>query len=227
MNTENEQKLSAEQEVGIFVSKSEKYIEDNKKTIGTILLVLFLVIGGFIAYRYMYAIPREKKAVEEMFRAEHYFGVDSFQIALKGDGVNTQGFLDIIKKYGSTKAGNLAQAYAGISYFKLGEKDKAIEHLNKFKAKDQMVSPAIEGLIGDCYVEMDNLDEAVKHFDKAAKSADNEVISPIYLKKAGLAYEAKGDTATAIARYRQIKDKYLNSQEAAYIDKYIERIRLQ
>ena len=90
-----------------------------------------------------------------------------------------------------------------------------------------MVSPAIDGLIGDCYADMDQLDEALKYFEKAAKNADNEILSPIYLKKAGLAYEAKGDTAAAIASYQKIKDKYLNSQEAATIDKYIQRIRLK
>ncbi len=227
MDNEKKQGLTTEEEVGVFVSKSERYIENNKKTIGLLLLVLLVVVGGFVAYKYLYAKPREIKASEAMFRAEHYFTADSFNIALYGDSANTKGFLDIIKEYGSTKAGNLAQAYAGISFFKLGDTTKALEHLKKYNGNDQMVSPAIDGLIGDCYADMDQLDEALKYFEKAAKNADNEILSPIYLKKAGLAYEAKGDTAAAIASYQKIKDKYLNSQEAATIDKYIQRIRLK
>ena len=227
MSTDNKRVHNTEAEVGEFVVRSGNYLERNSKTIGIVLLVILLLVGGFVAYKYLYAQPREEKASAAIFRAEHYFGVDSFELALKGNGAGTMGFLDIIKKYGSTDAGNLAQAYAGISYFKLGDLENALHHLKKYDGNDAMVSPAVTGLIGDCYVEMDKPEEAVKFFDDAAKKADNQVLSPIYLKKAGLAFEAKGDTANALERYRTIKSKYMNSQEAATIDKYIERIRLK
>ena len=86
-----------------------------------------------------------------------------------------------------------------------------------------MISPAIIGLIGDCYVNMDNAKEGVTYFGKAANAADNEVISPIYLKKAGIAYESMQQYNDAVKVYTQIKEKYFNSMEAADIDKYIAR----
>ncbi len=95
--------------------------------------------------------------------------------------------------------------------------------LKSFSANDQMVSPAIVGLIGDCYVNAGNVKEGISYFEKAAKSADNEVISPIYLKKAGIAYESLQQYADAVKSYTQIKEKYFNSMEAADIDKYIAR----
>ncbi|SPY34961.1 tol-pal system protein YbgF [Porphyromonas cangingivalis] len=222
-----QENLTPEQEVGVIVSKSEKFIDDNKKNITVAVLAVIILVGAFFAYKHLYAQPKEDKAKEAMFRAEHYFGVDSFALALNGDGAKTTGFLEIIKKYGSTEAGNLAQAYAGISYFKLGEYDKALEHLKKFSADDEMLAPTVVGLIGDCLVEKGNVQEAVSYFEKAAAKADNSVISPVYLKKAGLAYESLGQNDKAMTCYKTIKDKYYDSEEAGLIDRYIERLNLK
>ena len=117
----------------------------------------------------------------------------------------------------------MAKAYAGISYFKLGETEKALDYLKSFSGSDNMVSPAITGLIGDCYVNMGNVKEGVSYFEKAAKAANNEVVSPVYLKKAGLAYENLKEYGKAVEAYKSIKENYYNSMEAADIDKYITR----
>ena len=107
--------------------------------------------------------------------------------------------------------------------YKLGDTQKAIELLKSFDGKDQMISPSITGLIGDCLVNMGNVQEGVSYFEKAAKEADNEVISPIYLKKAGIAYESLKEYDKAVKAYTSIKEKYYASMEASDIDKYIAR----
>ena len=81
----------------------------------------------------------------------------------------------------------------------------------------------LEDLIGDFYVNMGNTKEGISYFEKAAKEADNEVISPIYLKKAGIAYENLKEYDKAVKAYTTIKDKYYTSMEASDIDKYITR----
>ena len=210
-------------EVEELVSKSELFIENNSKKIMLGILALAVIVGAFFGYRHGYLIPLQKKASVALFKGEQYFAKDSFQLALNGNGADYEGFEAIIDQYGNTKPGNLAKAYAGICYFKLGDNDKAIDMLKSFSANDQMVSPAIVGLIGDCYVNAGNVKEGISYFEKAAKSADNEVISPIYLKKAGIAYESLQQYADAVKSYTQIKEKYFNSMEAADIDKYIAR----
>lgn len=217
----------AEAEVSEMLSKSEAFIENNKKKLAVGILVVLLLVGAFFAYKYLYSIPRENTAKEKMFRAEHYFGVDSFSLALNGNDANVVGFLDIIKKYSGTKAANVANAYAGISYYKLGDTENALKYLKKFKAKDIMLQPAVLALIGDCYVDSEKYQEAVKYFEQAAKDSDSELLSPIFLKKAGLAYEALGNTDKALACYNTIKDKYYRSMEATTVDKYIERLNLK
>lgn len=158
-----------------------------------------------------------------MFKGELYFDRDSFALALNGNGADYEGFEAIIDQYGNTDAGNLAKAYAGICYYNMGEPEKALDLLKSFKGKDNMVSPAITGKIGDCYVEMGNTQEGISYFEKAAKEADNDVVSPIYLKKAGLAYESLQQYDKAVQAYTTIKDKYYTSMEASDIDKYITR----
>lgn len=210
-------------EVEELVSKSELFIETYSKKIIAGIIAIVVIVGAIFAYRQLYLLPQQKKATAALFKGEQYFARDSFQLALNGNGADYEGFEAIIDEYGSTKAGNLAKAYAGICYAKLGENDKALDNLKSFSASDNMISPAIMITIGDCYVNMDNAQEGVKYFEKAANSADNEVLAPIALKKAGIAYESLKQYSDAVKVYTVIKDKYFNSLEAADIDKYITR----
>ncbi len=212
-----------ELEVEEILSKSEQFIENNKKNILYGVIALAVIIGGVMAIRHGYLLPREKKATTALFKGEQYFARDSFNLALNGNGADYLGFATIAKEYGNTKAGNLAKAYAGICYFNLGDTQQAIEALKSFKGGDNMISPAITGLLGDCYINMGQVKEGISYFEKAAKAANNEVVSPVYLKKAGIAYESLNQYADAAKAYTTIKEKWFNSTEAGDIDKYITR----
>ena len=218
-----EKETNKELEVGEIVSKSEQFIENNSKKIIYGIVALAIIIGAVLGIKHGYIEPQEKKAATAMFKGELYFDRDSFALALNGNGADYEGFEAIIDQYGNTDAGNLAKAYAGICYYNMGEPEKALDLLKSFKGKDNMVSPAITGKIGDCYVEMGNTQEGISYFEKAAKEADNDVVSPIYLKKAGLAYESLQQYDKAVQAYTTIKDKYYTSMEASDIDKYITR----
>ncbi len=210
-------------EVEVLVSRVEMFIEEHSKKIISGIIAVVVVVGAILGVKYGYLIPREKKANAALFKGEQYFARDSFALALNGNGADYLGFETIINEWGSTNAGNLAKAYAGICYFKMGETEKALGYLKSFNGSDNMISPAIVGLIGDCYVNMGNVKEGISYFEKAAKAANNEVVSPIYLKKAGLAYENLKEYDKAVQTYKSIKEKYYNSMEAADIDKYITR----
>lgn len=218
-----EKDTNKEFEVEEIVSQSEQFIENNSKKIIYAIIAITLVVGAILGFKYGYLIPQEKKAAAAMFKGEQYFAKDSFALALNGNGADYEGFEAIINQYGSTDAGNLAKAYAGICYYKMGDNQKAIDLLKSFKGKENMISPSILGLIGDCYVNMGNVKEGVSYFEKAAKEADNEVISPIYLKKAGIAYENLKEFDKAVQAYNTIKEKYYTSVEAGDIDKFITR----
>lgn len=209
------------------INKTEDFIHNNRKVLGFGLLGIVVIIACILGYKNLYLTPNTQKAEAALFKAEQYFGMDSFQLALNGNGADVQGFLDVIKQYGNTKSGNLAQAYAGISYYHLGQPEQALEHLKKYRGDDIMVAPTVYGLIGDCYVDLGRSEEAIKYFEDAAKRADNDALSPVYLLKAGIAYEAIGKTEEAVKAYNTIKEKYYNSPAVLDANKYIESINLK
>lgn len=210
------------EKVESVLTKSEAFIEKYIKELGIVVLAIAVLISGYVLFTNKYVAPREIKAQEQIFKGENYFQKDSFELALNGNGVDYLGFKAIIKEYGITKTANLAKAYAGVSYFKLGEYKNAISYLEDFDSDDELISPAIIGLIGDCYVELNDLNKALKYFKKATKE-ENNVTSPVFLKKMGVIYESQKKYDEAIEVYTIIKDKYFKSTEAYDIEKYITR----
>jgi len=73
-------------------------------------------------------------------------------------------------------------------------------------------------------VELGETDKAISYFEKAADK-ENAVMSPVYLKKAGLVYESLNKPDKAEKEYTKIKDNYPKSPEASDIDKYIARVQ--
>ena len=212
-----------EAEIGVIVSRTEEFIEKNTKKIIYGVVAIAVVVGAFIGFKYGYLVPQEKKANAAMFKGEQYFAQDSFALALNGNGADYLGFEAIIDDYSGTDAANLSKAYAGICYFKMGDSQKALDLLKSYDGSDKMIAPSVTGLIGDCLVNAGKVEEGISYFEKAASQADNEVVSPVYLKKAGLAYESLKQNEDAVKAYTTIKEKYFNSLEASDIDKYIVR----
>jgi hypothetical protein len=88
-------------------SNTENYINNNKKSLSFITGAIILVIGGYLGYNEFYVKPNTQAAVEAMWKAEYYFSVDSFDLAINGDGSH-YGFLDVVSEYGGTEQGELA-----------------------------------------------------------------------------------------------------------------------
>ncbi len=214
------------EEVNHTLTSTEQWLEKYIKPISIATVAVIVCVCGFFAYNHFVKVPAEAKAQSDLFRGEFYMQADSFRIALDGNGGDYKGLLAIIDEAGSTTAGNLAKAYAGIAYKNLGEYQKAIDLFGEFSADDALISPAVIGAIGDCYVELDKTKEGINFFIKAAKKGNNDLIAPIYLKKAGIAYESLSEYNNAMKVYEQIKNDYPASLEAADIEKYIERASL-
>lgn len=216
-----------ESNVGEILSRSEQFIENNKKNIIIGISAVVLIVVAIVGIRYGYLIPREKEAQEAIFRGEFYFQNGEWDKALYGDSAQFIGFESIISKYRFTRTASLAGTYSGICYFHKGDFEKAIGFLKSSGANDRMVSPAVTGLVGDCYVEMDKTKEGIKFFLKAADKANDNLVSPIYLKKAGRAYESLNEFKKALEVYTTIKEKYPTSREAQDIDRFIIRANLK
>jgi len=218
---------TAEANVGEIFSKSERFIETYKNQIMIGFAAIIVLVVAILGIRQYYLIPKEAEAQEAIFPGENFLANRQWSVALNGDSVNYIGFLGIIDEFPTTKTAKLAKAYAGICFFHLGQYEEALDHLKSFSANDKIVDPVITGLIGDCYVNLQKPEEGIKYFKEAASKAGSQFISPIYLKKAGLAYENLSDFKNAVEVYNTLKRKYPNSQEAVDIDKYIYRASAQ
>ncbi len=212
-------------------SRSEQWIEKNSKALFTALTVIALVIVGYQLYTKFVQEPKEKEAADELAYPKAFFdqaqtnavAVDSlYNLALKGtDG--KYGLLDIIDTYGSTDAGNLAKYMAGISYLRTSDYQNAIEQLSNFSTKDEMLGAIAEGNIGDAFSQINQPEDALNHYIKAASFNSNEVTSPFYLQKAGNTAMDMDDFAKAEELFTKIKEEFPNSDEGRKINSYINR----
>ena len=204
------------------VSKTEQFYNENKKTIWTCILVAAVIALGILAYHQFYFKPKTAEAQEQAYPAEAAFRNGDFEVALNGDG-NNLGFIDLIDEYG-TKAGKAVYLYAGLCELQLKDYEQAVNYLKKYKGKDAILAARAQGALGDAYAGLQQYEEAVAQYEKAAGVSDN-VFAAEYLLKAAVAYEELGNKDKALKLYETIKDKYPQSIEGYDIDKYINRIK--
>lgn len=223
MSKKDEKQHDELESVQSALTATEVFIEKYQKQILIGVAAIVVIVLAVLAFRNYYLEPREIAAENEMYKAQGAFAADSFKIAVDG-GRGSMGFKEIASEYSMTASGKVAAAYAGICYFKLGQYEEAVKYLTQYDGKDEYFSASVIGLTGDCYVELNNTDKAISYFEKAA-GFENQVVSPVYMKKAALVYESKNENEKAEKLYTEIKEKYPKSQEAADIDKYLARVQ--
>ena len=221
------QEIKQEQVLNVeeAVSRSEAFINKNKKMITAAVVAVVVLVAAGMAVSTWVIKPREQKAAEALFAGERYFQNGDYETALNGDQYEYAGFESVADDFGSTKAGKLAKAYAGLSLAKLGRYEEAVPMLEAFKGGDAMVGPSVLAALGNCYVQLGNEAKAAAVLVKAARKADNNLLSPAYLVQAGQIYEKLGKKNEALKVYKEVQEKYYGSMQAMDIDKYIERVK--
>jgi len=206
-----------------LVVKSEKFLE---KYQNHIFAAIALIAVGAVAFYFYYnrvVVPKRMEAANEMYTAQALFEQavntsdlqtrkELFRKALEGDA-GKYGFLDIMDEYPGTPSGKLAHYYAGVAYYHLGEFDKAIEELSRYKSKDEILQPMAYGLIGDSFLQLDQPEDALEYYEKAFRFSSNDFTAPMFLMKAG---------KTALELYKQTGDKKYAEQAAEYFNRIVE-----
>lgn len=210
-------------------SRTEEWVAKNQKGIFIgIGIIAAAVIAYFAVDRYVLA-PKETTAAEDMFQAQQYFeqavnaptASDSlFNLALNG-GEGKLGFLGIIENHSGTDAANLAEYYAGTAFLNTGKYKEAVDHLEKFSTKDEVLDAMAKGATGDAFAQLKDNKSALEFYDKAAKTTVNDLITPRFLFKAGQTALALNQKAEALKYFKEIQDKYSTSAEGATIDAYV------
>lgn len=204
--------------------QAQSFVDRHQNLVLGGLLVIVLAIGGIFAYNNFVIKPRQQEAMQQMYQAQIQFERDSFALALTNPGGGYPGFLDIVDNYGGTKAGNLANYYAGVSYLNLGQHEAAIDFLKDYNPDGEITPIMKYGAMGDAYSELGDFDSALDYYRRAVRAGDNEVLTPFYLKKLGMLHERNGEFSDAKEAYERIKKEYPDSQFGQDIDKYIIRV---
>lgn len=218
---ENETRTSID-ELNESLSGIEKKVEENKKMIVWVLGAIVAIAVIILGYVYLIQEPNFENAKTEIAQADS-------KLALGQDSIALEAYKAVADSY-SNDAANRAGLNAGIILFQQGKYEEAINYINKFDAEGVLVGPASQSLIGDCYVNLEKYDEAVKYFDKAISlSGDNDLYTPLFILKKATVLREQGKFAEEAKALEIIKNKYPNfvTGYRVDVDKLIERANAQ
>ena len=198
--------------------ESEDFVRSNRNLLLTILAAVVLAVVGGFGY-YTWRNQQNAQAQASMFRAVNNWEADSLSKAVKGDG-KAPGLTTVANEYGTTKAGNLANFYAGVASLKQGKYKEALDFLEDFSSDDYLVQSRAYSLMGDAQSELNKPKEAADYYAKAADHNANEFFSPGYLLKEGVSRELANDSEGAVKAYDRIISQYPPAQEVAEARQY-------
>lgn len=209
-------------------SRTEEWAVKNQNYIIGAVAVVAIVVLGFLGYNKFVAEPKAAEAMNEMHKAQEYFNEavtstekDSlYKMALKG-GEGKYGMVEIAKEYSGTPAGNLANYYAGMAYLNTKDYQNAVKYLGDFSTDDELLGPIAKGGIGDAFVQLNQPEDALSYYEKAADMTKNDFTTPLYLFKAANVALNLGKTKKALEHFNTIKETYPSSNEANNIDVFI------
>jgi len=177
-----------------------------------------LVIGflGFLLYRQFVVNPANEKSKDSYWEGLNYAAKDSTDMAidlLEGN----------VKKYDGRIGGEVAQFVLARQLMSKGEFKKAIEELEGVDVEDTYVNIMAVGLHADCLSELKKYEEAANMYLEAANMIENELTTPMYLRKAGLCSEEIKNFPKAAEFYQRIIDDYPSYAVQNQIEKYLAR----
>jgi tetratricopeptide (TPR) repeat protein len=206
------------EEVNESLSTAAQRIEDNKKYINWALIAIAAIVLLAVGYIYGIRNPNLQKAKDEIGKADIALIQGNQEEALKG-------YEKVAAEF-SNKPGERAHLNAAIMLYEKGEYEKALKHLQDYSPAGDLIGPASQSLMGDCYVNLKQYDKALAAYDKAISlTKGNESYAPAFMiKKATVLHEQK-KYAEEAAIFQSILDDYPQyGQISAFnVEKYLER----
>lgn len=212
-------------------SRTEQFVSKYQNVIVGVIGIVVVGVLGYMAYNKFIIQPKQQEASNELSQSQIYFDMaleantaqerDSLYM-LAINGANGKfGFKDIAEEYSSTKAGDLANYYAGISYLNAGKYQEAITYLEAFSTDDEMIGTFAVGAIGDAFLQLEQPEEALEYFIKAANRRDNDFTTPKYLFKAALTAIELQKADQAVEYLEKIESEYPDSDQAKKLAPYL------
>jgi tetratricopeptide (TPR) repeat protein len=206
-NPNNPVNLAEDQELRDLeiAQKSKKII-----TWSVIGVIIVLAIGGLF---YWLHASGESKAAEAIGAADIEMN-DSVQFAMYKK----------IADDGSYKANERAKLMVAIKYYQDGKYKEALAYLDNVSVGSDLIQTGAYTLKGDCYANLNKLDDALKCFNEALSEADNNPqLVPFILFKEANIYRAQKNYDKELDALTTIRQQY--PDYILDIDKYYERAK--
>lgn len=221
-NNEKQETRTKIDDINDTLTRAEQRVQNNKKIILWGSIGVFAIAAIILIFLYGFYRPAKEKGntqyginaqnaaqYEAMFESEQALSmpVDSAAKAEQLDAV-IAGFEQTAANCSNDGANN-ARLNAAIFLYKKGEYQKAIDYLKDYDRSDNIIAATSKALEGDCYVNLDNLDEAIKCFNKAIDICDNNPeLAPFFMVKKARVLTAQGNNAEAAEIYQTIQKEY-------------------
>ncbi len=195
-------------------------VQKNMKKLTIIGAVIALVIVAIIGYIFLVKKPAVNKQDNAIGQA------DREMLMTGNDSISTAMYQKVAE--GSYDAGNRAKLMSAIGLYNQEKYAEAIKYLEDYKVQDDIIGAAAKSLLGDCYVNIDKYDEAVKAFNEAISvSKGNPYYTPIFMVKLAHIYHEQKKYADEASLYQEIKDKYPEfiNNSSFNIEKDLERAK--
>lgn len=213
--------------------ESEEALAQEQKTARTQKILMWVIIAAsaiiILILIYIFAILQPG-----IQAADNAIGQADMSNNLGQDSVALVQYKQVADNYGYD-AGNRAALNAAIILYQQAQNDstgraakleEAISYLKKYDAKESVIGASSRSLMGDCYVNLGNLQEGRKCFAEAAALSDNNpAYTPFFMMKEATVDRALGDHAAEAALYQAILDRFpaYGAEQGLDIEKYLKR----
>jgi TolA-binding protein len=110
-----------------------------------------------------------------------------------------------------------------MAYLNTKDYTNAVKYLSDYSVDNDISLPLSKGAIGDAFVQLNQLEDALGYYEQAIKAFPNDYTTPMYLFKAAGVAESLGQSDKALGYYKRIKSEFSDSDEAKNIDAFIGR----
>lgn len=202
-------------EENLLVAKAKA---NKGKLMGAVIFAIVIVVAAFVWF--FINQSGSAKADELAGKADIELN-DSTALALYKDAAKA-----------GHKSGNRAKLEVAIRLYNQGDYEEALKYADQASIGDKIISAGADCLKGDCLVNLDRLDQAVKAYKDAISKADkNPDIVPFALIKLANIYREQKNYKAEYEAYKTILDEYPTYQYAPQnqqtdIRKYMERARV-
>ncbi|MBO6795235.1 MAG: hypothetical protein JJ895_15120 [Balneolaceae bacterium] len=195
------------------VQKVTAFFNENRTVILAVLIGVIVIVGSLVGYNF-YSSGQEGQAQELLATAEAYYIEGDYARALNGDDFElTYGFLAIANEFSGTDAGNLANYYASVSSFKLGNIEDALAHFENYNPPKGILGVGPLSYYASILKANGSLDKAAETYVKAAEWDENDSTTPYNLQRAADTYFEAGNTEMAGQLADRILTEYAGSAE--------------